>query len=98
MERVGQALTFSPPLVVQYRNAHDYLGDFNAEQHLYSKSGALVQFLNEWRGESTSLPGLMEELAIAVYERGYIELQDVHLMQQWILSLMAVGYEFPALV
>lgn len=31
----GLGLVFSPPKVVQARNEHNYLGDFNAEQDLY---------------------------------------------------------------
>jgi hypothetical protein len=52
MERVGQALVFSAPLVAQYRNAHNYLADFNAEQHLYMRSGALVEFLRRYANRS----------------------------------------------
>jgi hypothetical protein len=40
----------------------------------------------------------MEELAVAVYERGYLELHDVWLVQEWIRTLLALGYKFPALL
>ena len=33
----GLSLVFAPPKVVQVRNDHDYLGDFEAEGDLYSK-------------------------------------------------------------
>lgn len=51
-----------------------------------------------WQGRAKTLPGLMEEMAIEVYERGYIELPDVLLLQEWIQALLAHGYEFPDLI
>jgi hypothetical protein len=30
-----------------------------------------------------------------LYEHGYIGIKDVQLVQEWILSLLAAGYQFP---
>lgn len=38
----------------------------------------------------------MENLWIAVYERGYIELDDVLGVQQWLTTLSAAKYSFPS--
>lgn len=35
---------------------------------------------------------------IELYERQYVELQDVQLTQQWLLAARAVGYQFPAVI
>ena len=86
------------PLVVQDRNDHSNLADLNAEQDLYMKSEQLVQFLGEWKGKGATLVERMEQLWIALYERAYIDLQDVELMQLWVQSLLDAGYEFPSLV
>ena len=32
-----------------------------------------------------------------LFESGYIEVGDVHLVQAWIASLLTVGYQFPKL-
>lgn len=37
----------------------------------------------------------MEELWINLYERGYIEIDDVHLLQLWLAALVEIGYSFP---
>ena len=86
------------PLVVQDRNDHSNLGDLKAEQDLYMKSEQLVEFLGEWKGRGTTLVERMEQLWIALYEREYIDLKDVELMQLWVQSLLNAGYEFPSLI
>ncbi len=93
----GIQLVFSPPKIVQERNEHNYLGDFNAEQDLYGKSGKLVEFLSEWDSDDDTLPKRMEKLWIDLYERGYIEINDVYAVQLWLLALYQAGYEFPKL-
>lgn len=88
-------LVFSPPMVIQIRNAHDYLADFDAEDDLYKRSGTLVKQLSSWQPSTTTLPGMIEELWIYLYERDYFGLDDVILLQKWIEALMIIGYEFP---
>ena len=83
------------PLVVQDRNAHNILGDLEAERDLYMKSKHLVEFLGQWKGEGLTTVEQMEELWIALYERKYIEYEDVELIQLWLQSLIDIGYEFP---
>ena len=53
--------------------------------------------LHEWRPTAASLPGMMEELWVYLYERGYFSVQDVYLLQKWIEVLVKVGYRFPDL-
>jgi len=94
----GLSLVFAPPKIVQERNAHDYLGDFNAEQALYNKSGKLIEFLSEWDSKGAdTIPKRMEDLWIDLYEYGYIEEEDVHAVQAWLGALDQAGYKFPAL-
>ena len=33
-----------------------------------------------------------------LYESGYIEIGDVHLVQSWLHSLLTVGYKFPKIL
>lgn len=92
---LGLQLAFAPPLVDQFRNPHSYLGDLDAEIPLYKQAGVLVDRLREWNGTATTLPGRIEELYIDLYERGFLEIGDVYLMQSWIQSLLDIGYQFP---
>ena len=36
------------------------------------------------------------ELYIEMYERNYIHLKDVEMIQLWLTELRGMGYEFPA--
>lgn len=95
---LGLKLIFSRPLVSQYRNSHDYIADFDSEDDLYKRSSTLINQLFEWKPSTKSLPGMIEELWVYLYERGYIMLQDVSLVQVWINALTSVGYRFPDLI
>ena len=91
-------IAFSPPSVTQDRNQHSHLADAKAEFDLYMKTGKLVGFLGHWQCAGSSLPQCMEQLWIDLYEREYIELNDVHLVQLWLGALMESGYEFPTMI
>ncbi|GFH62185.1 hypothetical protein CTEN210_18661 [Chaetoceros tenuissimus] len=95
---------FAPPKIMQCRVAHDYLGDFQAEQDLYSKSGKLLEYLSNWDMKTYNythpqfdIPHRMQQLWINLYEHGYIEKDDVFYMQEWIGTLLQFGYTFPKL-
>lgn len=96
---VGASLAFSPPKVEQIRNAHTYIADLQSELDLYLKAERLVEFLgSEWACEmvaARSIPACMEQLWIELYERDYIEIEDVLLVQVWLEELVHAGYRFP---
>jgi len=89
---------FSPPVVNQFRNSHNYLADYNSELPLYEKSTALLEFLRNWNPKEKTLIGRIEELSIEFYNRKIIDIEDVFLMQLWLQTLLDIGYEFPSLV
>ena len=66
-------LAFLPrPIVTQDRNPHSITGDFAAEQDLYLKTSALVNviFNIQKTNNFTSVPTALEEVFIAMFERG----------------------------
>jgi hypothetical protein len=106
------ALVYELPLVRHDRSPHDYTADMQAENALYMKTSALLEFLSNWKDEpskdstskdSTSddstnyLPARIERLTVALYERDYIDREDVYGMQEWLQALLDVGYEFPTM-
>lgn len=103
---IGLSVGFLPrPLVVQDRNIHSYAADFEAEMPLYIQSSALVRHLvdnyvnnKKTVGEHNNLMEAMELLWVDLYERGYVELDDVFNVQLWIQALLDIGYEFPKLI
>jgi hypothetical protein len=88
-----------PPSITQDRNEHNILADMQAEEHLYYRTGVLVKFLDQWTmksdGPNTSIPEMMEQLWVDLYERGYVEQNDVELAQLWLQALDEVAYIFP---
>ena len=83
------------PLVVQHRNQHSYLADFDAEQDLYYKSGKLIELLGEWSPTSSYLQDQMTELFRLLYERDYVGIKDVRMVKLWISELNRSAYVFP---
>jgi hypothetical protein len=95
MADVDLSVVFHPPYIVQYRNSHNYLADFDSEGPLYLEAGMLVEQLTAWYSCAPTLPERMETLWIMLYERGYIQKNDVDLMQVWLQTLLEVQYPFP---
>jgi hypothetical protein len=94
----GLKVVILPPDIVHERNEHSLLADMQAEDDLYSKTEALLDFLNQWNPDvdaDDSIPSRMEQLWIDLYERDYIQLEDVTILQLWMSALAEVGYEFP---
>ena len=95
---IGFEVAFTYPQVVQDRNSHNYLADLDSEQPLYMKSGKMIKLLQEWSSRCQSMECHFEALIIELYERDYIDIGDVDLVQEWIESLHQVGYQFPPLL
>ena len=95
---IGALLAYSPPIVDQIRNSHNYLADLQSEFPLYQRAEALIDFLSNWNPTSPHLPGRIEALFVALYERDYIQIDDVFAAQAWISALLKSGYVFPAIV
>ena len=94
---IGSHVAFTSPYVYQDRNAHDYMKDFVAEDNLYKQTDALLKLLTEFAADNvhTNTAVTIENCYIALYERGYLEITDVYLIQAWLLDLKRVGYKFP---
>jgi len=105
---VGLRLIFLPPDIFQERNDHALLADMQSEEQLYLRAEVLLEFLSGWKyddeaenedgnpdGNAWSIPARMEKLYIDLYERDYIEKEDVITVQQWLAALHEIGYDFP---
>jgi hypothetical protein len=63
------SISFLPPMVIQHRNAHEYLADMQAETDLYFKTNALISFLESWKPKGTSFEKKLLKLFVELYER-----------------------------
>ena len=92
---LGVRVGFQAPWVIQHRNAHNYLKDFQSELDLYLRCEALLQSLSSWRNYAATLEERLEDIMVMLYERGFIGYDDVVLAQQWMVALQRAGYVFP---
>ena len=81
--------------VQQNRNPHSYLADFDAEQDLYRKSRQLIEFLDRWQPSQLDFPDQIEQLYVELYERDYVGLRDIEMIQLWLAELRLINYRFP---
>ena len=95
---IGMKFVFAPPIVRQDRNSHNYLADFDSEGPLYKRASKLLTQLDEWKPKAQSLVGRIEELWVYLYEHGYLAKEDIVLVQAWLHSLLAAGYQVPPLL
>jgi hypothetical protein len=55
MSMLNLRLLFSPSLVKQVRNEHNYLADFDSENDLYLRSQKLLEQLQAWQPTQTGI-------------------------------------------
>lgn len=99
---LGGAVGYHAPRVEQYRNDHNYLSDFRAEEPLYSQAAALTTFLASWapppgppgHAPEDFVPSRMEALYVEMYERDFIEVEDIAAVQAWLTDLRTMGHGF----
>ena len=72
-EWTSSEILFSPPLVTQQRNPHNYLADFSSELDLYMKAEALTSWLQGWAPTSIDFPGAIQDLWIEAFERDLLD-------------------------
>ena len=81
MDMLGLRLLFSPALVRQDRNVHNYLADFDSEGDLYLRAMRLLEQLRDWSPSDDALKAphplaaCMEELWVMMYEHGYFQVR-----------------------
>lgn len=89
----GLRILISPPKLSASIREKEY----DDEMDLYKNTRQLIDFLSAWDSQANTIPKRMQDLWVDLYEHGYIEIDDVYLMQKWIESLLQVGYQFPPL-
>jgi len=95
--KLGITVAIQKPFTVRkqkFVEKMDSLSEYNANQKILSA----VDFITKWTPSSTSLPELMQELAIEFYEREYWEEADVLLLKAWINDLQSLDYQFPEIL
>ena len=91
-------LSFSGQIVIEHkRNPHNLMKDFSAESDLYLKTEALLDFLAKWQPqtEQLTLPQIMISLYIELFERGFVEKEEIQFVKIWLQELHRLGYTYP---
>lgn len=83
---------FWRPLVDQNRNDHSFEADFQSEIDLYTKTKAFLTVLDSWVNQNNqrvlqsgiTMQTLITDLYVNLYERQFIEFDDVENIQLWL--------------
>lgn len=98
MRYLGLNLLYTPPIVTHERSAHDYLADLSAESDVYLRTSKLQAFLDDWSPDTAeTLPEMIFELWVRLYEHDYVGLADVEAVKEWLHTLNAIGYQYPTI-
>eukprot|EP00536_Pseudo-nitzschia_multiseries_P018790 jgi/Psemu1/230287/e_gw1.3115.3.1 len=96
----GLKIVVLPPDIYRDQSEHSIFADMQAEEDLYYKTEALLEFLNDWEFDDEedendwAIPAMIEKLWIDLYERDYIGIADIKTMQLWLSALAEIGYDF----
>lgn len=93
---VGLQIAFAGPYVSKQKYTQPEQS--GSAKNTYFKIDKLIEFLADWSSNETSVMKRAEQLYIDLYERGYIELADVHLAQFWFQELYQYDYIFPNVI
>jgi len=95
---IGGHLSFTSASVIQNRNPHNYLLDFEDELQFYLEAGKLVNFLKTWKSEKHSFFDRVQQLSSDMATNGFWKEGDAKLTAAWLEDLQRVGYVPPKLV
>lgn len=88
----GYNLGFGQATVVQKRNPHDYLRDFESEIPVYLYSEQVIDIANETLAEATagSLPEKLQAVYKSLLEAGIVTSEELQLLHAWCKDLVLV--------
>jgi len=95
-ERIKRAL--APHVTALVGSGKDDNEDDNEEDNEEEEEERVVARRTASAHGSDSLPSRMQLLYADLYERGYIELNDVFAAQMWLRALADSGFDFPPVV
>lgn len=95
LDDVSLKVLYTAPFVDQYRNAHDFLRDFDSEIDLYLKSGSLIKVLKDYENVGTNAAEMLFNIFVHMYEHGVIEEIDVLLYHAFMQDMIDLHIEFP---
>ena len=85
------------PLVVQDHDIH-FTSELAKEELKSShRTKELLSFLCAWRGTTNTFVNRVGELWLELSKHKFVHLADVGMLQLWLQSLEAIGYDFPKL-
>lgn len=76
----------------------DLLRGYTKDYHSDVIFTILVSELQSLTLKSATVPGMLEEVYIFLYEIGFLDKSDVMAVQQWLQHLLEVNYAFPSLL
>ncbi len=79
----GFTLGFTPPTVVQERNPHNYLKDFQAELLIYLHSEEIAKISAETATKEKTMPENLMRVYEALHQKGLVPKEELDLLAAW---------------
>ena len=93
----GSHIAFYPPTSFQRRNPHSSIMDATEEAELYQNMGRYIKFLSQWKCKEIFFFDCARKLTEDLVVLGFLERQDLDLIDAWFTDLATIGYLPPAL-
>lgn len=91
MALAGYQLGFLPATVVQERNPHDFMADFESELPMYTNCRRVVELVEASVSASQSLPRNLEAAYEALAQRGIVAPHELTTLRAWLDELGGLG-------
>ena len=90
-------VSFTSPIVSQYRNPHSYMTDLEDEKDLYFKVDDLLKMLLEWTSDNfVSLEEAYMDIIEKAVAAGFLGTTDLNLARAWCKDLQDLQYQWPS--
>ena len=80
----GYTLGFTAATVVQIRNPHDYLRDFESEIPCYLESRHVVSLVTAAIQAGASVPDQLQQAYIALHRAGIVHQEELRVLSAWL--------------
>lgn len=90
----GYNLGFTTATVIQERNDHDYMKDFESEIPCYLFADKVINIAQESIDLSLDIEDNLYRVYEALYKNGIVQKEELEIVSAWIKDLKAIQYNF----
>lgn len=80
-------LAYSSPNVVQYRNLHDLMKDFESEIPMFLGNETILNFIENNLKKSLSIKRLIHQIYLNLYKYEYVKKEEIDLLENYLVLI-----------